>query len=79
MAAIDILIDQIVKSPGTPLVRTVATLPVAWSLPGTEDHQWDWYDSLHGTLAGLEVIEHREVSPALCRAVFQTQGQRPAR
>ena len=78
MAAIDILIDQIVKSPGTSLMRTVSAPPMAWSPPGADDRQWGWYDSQHGTLAGLEVIEH-QVSSALCQAVFPNPWRRPAR
>jgi hypothetical protein len=52
---------------------------MAWSPPGPDDRQWGWYDSQHGALAGLEVIEHQGVSPALCRAVFQTSTRRPFR
>jgi hypothetical protein len=79
MAAIDILIEQIVQSPGKSLVRPASTPPpMAWSPPGTDDRQWGWYDFPHGALAGLEVIEH-QVSSALCQAVFQTPVWRPAR
>lgn len=79
MAAIDILIDQIVKSPGQSLVCTGAVPSMVWSTPGLDDRQWGWYDTPHGTLAGLEVIEHPEVSVALCQAVFQTPPRRPVR
>lgn len=78
MAAIDILIDQIVNSPGQALVRAAAPSMV-WSAPEPDDRQWGWYDSSHDTLAGLEVIEHPDVSAALCQAVFQTPVWRPTR
>lgn len=79
MAAIDILIDQIVKSPGQSLVRTGAAPSMVWSTPGPDDQQWAWFDSSHDTLAGLEVIEHPDVSQALCQAVFQTPARRSVR
>ena len=79
MAAIDILIDQIVNSPGHALVPTATLSSRVWAVSGTDDRQWGWHDLQHDMLAGLEVIEHPEVSAALCQAVFQTPTRRPLR
>lgn len=78
MAAIDILIDQIVNSPGQALVRMAAPSMV-WRATGPDDQPREGADASRDTLAGLEVIEHPDVSAALCQAVFQTPAWRPTR
>lgn len=92
MASLDLLLQEIASSPGTPLrvdpgrpsvwpsgtpaptTPTAPPKPPLYTLhsPHAQQDVWGWYDSEPGQLAGLEVTEH-QISPALCRAVFQTK------
>ncbi|ODU09542.1 MAG: hypothetical protein ABS84_07160 [Rubrivivax sp. SCN 71-131] len=70
---------------------TVATAPPAPAAPHEEPGACGWFDSSHELLAGLAVIEHRDVpldfavqallgldGPAPCRAAPR-QARRPSR
>lgn len=71
MAAIETLIQEILRTPATDATpRTSKGLAWIAAPASNTEHSWEWYDSSYDLQAGLEVTEH-DVPPSLCAAVFQ--------
>jgi hypothetical protein len=72
MAAIETLIQEILRTPATDATpRTSKGLAWIAAPASNTEHSWEWYDSSYDLQTGLEVTEH-DVPASLCAAVFQS-------